>query len=220
MKIDKNEVLRYLGYKNQHISDDLNEKINYLIENAYEIISAKTVWEVFEPEFNDSVALKGTAMQFSGSDIKNHLLGAKKVAVLALTLGINVEREILRYQQTDMVSAVICDAIFDAATESVADEAEAEIAAFAKKEGLFTNYRYSPGYGDFPLDVQGGIISVLNCEKRIGLTVTPCNILLPRKSVTAVIGLFDKEQEKIIHNCQNCNMKDNCKSKRECKKID
>ncbi len=218
MKIDKNEVLRYLGYNNQAISHNLNEKIDFLIENAYKIITPKAVWGVFEPEFGEGIALKGTAVKFFGQDIQKHLFGAKKIAVLAVTLGIAAEREILRYQQTDMVSAVICDSVFDSYIEAAADSTEAEIVDFAKKEGLYTNYRYSPGYGDFPLSVQKEIISALSCQKRIGLTVTESDILLPRKSITAVMGLFGEKQEKSVNRCETCNMKDKCKSKRECVK--
>jgi len=218
MKIDKSEVLRYLGYKNQEISKDLDEKIDYLIENAVKNIKPKCVWGIFEIQFSDKVILKGTALEFEGKDILNHLLGAKKAAVLAVTLGIEAEREILRHQQTDMVSAVVSDAVFDAFIEAAADKAEAEIKELAEKEGLFLNFRYSPGYGDFSLGVQKGIISVLNCTKTIGLTVTESDILLPRKSITAVIGLFEEQKEVKALSCEICNMRDKCTKKRGCNK--
>lgn len=217
MKIDKNEVLRYLGHKGQEYSKEIDIKIDFLIDNAYSVCNPKSIWGVFEPEFSDKVYLKGTNLAFEGKDILKHLQGAKKVAVLAVTLGINAEREILKFQQFDMVSAVIADAVFDAYIESAADGVETEIVSFAKKQGLYPNWRFSPGYGDFPIETQKGIADVLNLSKTIGLTVTESNILIPRKSVTAVIGLFDKEQPRRIGGCENCNMKDKCNNKRECK---
>ncbi|MBQ2897937.1 MAG: methionine synthase [Clostridia bacterium] len=216
MKIDKNEVLRYLGYKNQQISDDLHQKIDFLIQNAAETLKPKAVWDIFQPEFSEKVILKNTCLQFEGQDIFNHLKGAKKVAVMAVTLGIGAERAILKYQHTDMVSTVISDAVFDAFIECVADETEQQIKELAQKEGLYINSRYSPGYGDFPLNTQKMIISALNCEKKIGLTVTESDILVPRKSVTAVIGFFSEIQNKPFYKCLNCNMKDKCKM--ECDK--
>ena len=217
MKIDKNEVLRYLGHKGQEYSREIDIKIDFLIDNAYSACNPKTVWGVFEPEFSDKVYLKGTSLALEGKDIYEHLKGAKKVAVLAATLGIDAEREILKFQQFDMVSAVIADSVFDAYIENVADSGEQEIVNFAKKQGLYTNWRFSPGYGDFPLDIQKGFVDVLNLNKTIGLTVTENNLLIPRKSVTAVIGLFEKPQVRKIGGCKNCNLKDKCKSKRECK---
>lgn len=218
MKIDKNEVLRYLGHRGQEFSKEIDIKIDFLTDNAYSVCSPKSVWGIFEPEFSDKVYLKGTNLAFEGKDIFNHLKGAKKVAVLGATLGINAEREILKFQQFDMVSAVIADAVFDAYIESLADSTEAEIESFAKKQNLYINWRFSPGYGDFPIETQKGISDVLNLSKTIGLTVTESNLLIPRKSVTAVIGLFDEPQPKNIGGCENCSLKDKCKSKRECKK--
>ncbi len=218
MKIDKNEVLRYLGHRGQEYSEEIDIKIDFLIENAYSACNPKSIWGVFEPELSDKVYLKGTSIALEGKDIFNHLKDAKKIAVLAVTLGINAEREILKFQQFDMVSAVISDAVFDAYIESVADSVQDEIENFAKKQNLFINSRFSPGYGDFPLDIQKGIADVLNLGKTIGLTVTESNLLIPRKSVTAVIGLFDEVQQKIKCGCENCNLKDKCKSKRECVK--
>lgn len=217
MRIDKKEVLRYLGHKGHEFSKEIDIKIDFLIENAYSVCNPKSMWGVFEPEFKDKVYLKGTSIAFEGKDIYSHLEGAKKVGVLAVTAGINAEREIMKFQQFDMVSAVIADAVFDAYTESLADDTQQEIVAFATKQKLFTNSRYSPGYGDFPLEAQKDFERLLNLNKTIGLSVTENNLLIPRKSVTAVIGLFDKEQ-KTTSSCEVCSLKDKCKSKRECVK--
>ncbi len=65
--------------------------------------------------------------------------------------------------------------------------------------GSAGNWRFSPGYGDCPLSAQRSIVnSVLNATRLIGLTVTPTSLLIPTKSVTAVIGLFDGE----VHDAQ------------------
>ena len=55
--------------------------------------------------------------------------------------------------------------------------------------------RYSPGYGDLPLELQREIIRVLDCGRTIGITLTESLLMQPSKSVTAVIGM--KEREKV-----------------------
>ena len=150
--------------------------------------------------------------------ISKHLKNAEKVAVMAVTLGIEAERLILKYQHTNMVDAVICDAVLDSIVEKVADDCEEKIKDYARENNLFTNFRFSPGYGDLHLDTQKNLIATLNAEKRIGLTVTDSNILLPRKSVTAVVGLFKEMPLNKPQSCENCNMKDKCNSKKECTK--
>ena len=212
----KSEVLRYLGYKNQEISAELSEKLDFLISDIPKNLTPKMVWEVFEPDFNENISLKNTTLELKGKSIGDHLQNAEKVAVMAVTLGIEAERLILKYQHLNMVDALICDAVLDSLVEKAADDCEEKIKDYAKENNLFTNFRFSPGYGDLPLDTQKTLIATLNAEKRIGITVTESNILLPRKSVTAVVGLFKDKPLNKPHSCENCNMKDKCNSKKEC----
>ncbi len=56
-------------------------------------------------------------------------------------------------------------------------------------QALYLTDRFSPGYGDMPLAQSGQICEVLNTGRSIGLTVSQSGILMPRKSVTAVLGI-------------------------------
>ena len=87
--------------------------------------------------------------------------------------------------------------------------------------------RFSPGYGDFPLSQQAALCAVLNAERRIGLTLTPGGLLLPQKSVTAVIGVSDapaargRDSAEDSHGsgapggCASCSMYAHCSFRRE-----
>lgn len=68
---------------------------------------------------------------------------------------------------------------------------QAQIAEKEAATGLFLKPRYSPGYGDFALESQKEIFARLECAKRIGLTLTDTMLMVPFKSVTAVIGVTD-----------------------------
>ena len=63
-----------------------------------------------------------------------------------------------------------------------------KIKAKAKELGYECKPRFSPGFGDFPLETQRGIIPLLSTEKRIGVILSESCIMSPRKSVTAVIA--------------------------------
>ena len=65
--------------------------------------------------------------------------------------------------------------------------------AEAAARGLRTNFRFSPGFGDLPLAVQPAFLAALDAPRRIGLAATAGNLLVPTKSVTAVVGLFEGE---------------------------
>ena len=61
------------------------------------------------------------------------------------------------------------------------------------KETHVTRPRFSPGYGDFPLEFQKDIFNLLSPNKRIGLTLNNSLLMSPTKSVTAVVGIVDEE---------------------------
>ena len=79
--------------------------------------------------------------------------------------------------------------------------------------------RFSPGYGDMPLSVQGEFLSCINAEKRCGVSVTEGGMLTPIKTITAVFGLekkgaLDENQIKkgcgTEEACSICERKDSC----------
>ena len=107
-----------------------------------------------------------------------------------------------------MTSAVVADSMASAAVEQVCDAAEAEI--MREFAGQYTTWRFSPGYGDFPLEIQGKFLDVLSAPKRIGLNITDGGLMAPCKSVTAVIGVADKEIERKRRGCSVCNMREHC----------
>ena len=79
-----------------------------------------------------------------------------------------------------------------------------------KNEGLFTRPRFSPGYGDLPLDVQSPLLALTDATRRLGVTLSESNLMNPLKSVTAVIGLSDTPQQARIRGCDYCAMRTRC----------
>jgi hypothetical protein len=127
---------------------------------------------------------------------------------MAATLSGFADRYIQTAEITDMAKALIADSLCTAAIEQVCDIAEREIISSLPKENHYT-WRFSAGYGDLPLDIQPLILRILNTEKIIGLTINDSLIMLPRKSVTAFIGISDKPIEQKRKGCAACTM---CKS--------
>jgi cobalamin-dependent methionine synthase I len=73
--------------------------------------------------------------------------------------------------------------------EELVDLVNDEIKKIAEKQGLKTRPRYSPGFGDVPLEIQKDFFRLLPCT-RIGLTLMDTLIMAPEKSVTAFCGLL------------------------------
>lgn len=218
VNIDKNEVLRYLGYRDQKIEKNLDDLIDRCMVEIVETAKPLHVYEVFSIESSEEgIKVLGTNLILKGKAIYNHLKDARKCAIMASTLGIDVDNKIRILGKTDMTKSFILDACATDMIEKVCDSAEDEIKEKAKSEGLKTNFRFSPGYGDLPINIQGEIISILNANRLIGLTTTESSIMIPRKSVTAIIGFLDVDIEvnKKIRTCDSCNLNSTCKFKKD-----
>lgn len=218
MNIDKKEVLRYLGHRNQDIDKELDNLIDICIEEIKKESKPLYVYKIFDTEVTNDKNIKilGTNLVLKGKDIYNHLKDAKKCAIMAATLGVNIDNIIRILGKREMTRSIILDSSATDAIEKVCDEAEEEIKQIAKNEGYITNFRYSPGYGDLSIEIQPEIINVLNANKTIGLTTTESFILIPRKSVTAIIGFLDKDT-KIIkkRGCEGCSIYHTCNYRKE-----
>ena len=189
MIIQRTEVLRYLGYTGKKIDVSTDQFIDECLQEITEIASPKHQTRVYDLEFHpDEIHVQNTTLILRGHDIANHLQHSQKCALMAVTLGIQVDQRIIFYNHTNLTKAVILDACATAYVENVCDQVESQLKAVALESGMHTTFRFSPGYGDLPIEMQNELLRVLNAPITIGLTVTPEHILLPLKSVTAIIG--------------------------------
>ena len=201
-KINKSEVIRYIGYKESSPDEDSLGLINELISLAEKALSPRAIHGIFEIDDNIICGSK---------DISAHLKDAQNYILFAATLGAEAEMQLNLFQKSDMQKAVIFDAVCDAYIERFCDEYCKNLAYQLKEKNLYINNRYSPGYGDFKIEKQKEIVAALQCSKLIGLTLTDSYTLLPRKSVTAVIGVFDRLPTGTSRGCSSCNMQNKCK---------
>nr|QGT51150.1 hypothetical protein Firmicute1046_2260 [uncultured Firmicutes bacterium] len=212
INIDKTEVLRYLGCQGQTADEATERAVEEGISQLFAAAKPRYTYRVFETEILsdcEEVRLNGSGVVLRGKDIVRHLAHSPKCALLGATLGIEADNLIRVAQNTGMLKAVVLDACATDFIEKVCDEAEKEITALAEKEGYQTTFRYSPGYGDLPLEVQPAVCAALDTARRIGVTVSDSLIMIPRKSVTAIIG-FTTETAERPSPCETCTMRETC----------
>ena len=209
-RVDEAEALRYMGRIDQKVDASLESRIRTMIGRCEQVSHPGWVYRVYPVlEDEDGLRLQGTTLVLRGADIRAHLAGARECAVLAVTLGLANERELRRVSLLNGLDGMIFDAASSALVETVADAGNAAIVAEARERGLYAKWRFSPGYGDLPLDLQADIVRVLAADKRLGITVTDACMLIPTKSVTAFVGLFDTPQD-TQRTCANCNFAPYC----------
>ena len=203
--IPMKEVLRYLGHDRQEIDCALEKQIRFCITSVQETSRPRLTYTVLD--VHDGVI---SGLEFGGKDIKNMLSSCLRAIVMAATLGPEAEALLRRTEVLNMADALIMDSAQSTAIENVCDNFEAQMRTTYRSEGLYLTDRFSPGYGDLPLDCQKSIIALLSAEKRIGLTATPGNILVPRKSVTCIIGISDRRQKLERRGCASCTLNQSC----------
>ena len=195
-RVDRAEMLRYLGYGGQQIEPELSQRIELVVERLELDIEPRGVRRVFavdatgvDEQGEPCIRLVGTNVELRGRDIYRHLKDARFAALMACTLGMDAERRLRTTGAQQPLEGAVLDAACSAYVEAAVEQMDQQVKAAAAAHGLAGNWRFSPGYGDWPLEQQPELIRVTKCES-IGITLSESKMLVPRKSVTAIIGLY------------------------------
>lgn len=149
-------------------------------------------------------------LRLDTGDAARHLEGCDRILLMAVTLGPGVETLLRRYTATDVALASAADAAGSVLAEQVADGLERSLRDQLAGQGLYLTGRYSPGYGDWPIQVQSELCRVLDTGRSIGLGVSENSLMAPRKSITAVLGAADHPVTGKLAGCGNCVLRDTC----------
>ena len=181
------QVCRYLGCRGE-VEPALAERIRALTAQAEETAQPRTASRIFPLSFpgGDRLALGPLAVESAA--LRKNLAGCEEVILFAATLGVGVDRLIARSGAGRVSDAAVYQAAGAALIEEVCDQAWEDLRRAGEAEGWHLRPRFSPGYGDFPLSCQRELLTLLRAPETIGLTAGESMLLLPTKSVTAVMG--------------------------------
>ena len=122
---------------------------------------------------------------------KRTRFGESDVIFLCGTIGAEFDAWQRRLSVLSAADALLSQQIGLAAVEKVMDELEErarEEVEGNREEGTGNRLkpRRSPGYGDLPLALSRTILAELDAPRKIGVSITDSNLLVPSKSVTAI----------------------------------
>lgn len=204
--VDRLEVLRYAGVKEP--SPETEALLDDSLQEAEGVFSYAVCYREFPVSFCDGVCDLSFAKTES-KDLFKNLSGSTSVVLFAATVGITLDRLVSRYSKISPARALMLNAIGAERIESLCNAFNQEITKEKKALGLFTTPRFSPGYGDLPLALQKDIFAVLDCPRKIGLTLNESLIMSPTKSVTALIGVTPCDRKNTKDRpCSGCNKAD------------
>ena len=202
------EAMRYLGAGEG--DDALRRQLAAVASELTAALEPRYVYRVFDlARENGDILLAGTGVRLTGATASTMLAQCRRAAMLACTLGSGFDTLLRKEQARDMGRAVMLDACGSAWVESGCNAAAEELRA--RLPGLFLTDRFSPGYGDLPLDIQPAVCAALDAGRRVGIHVSDSFLMNPMKSVTAVIGISDWPQMARVRGCAYCAMAASCR---------
>lgn len=212
--INEKEIFRYLGYGNHEPDPQTRKLAEECIEELMQTAKARSIYREFPLRLSENGQIDGGCFQTDSKKLLKNLGGCGRVLVMAATLGSEVDRRLSRYNRLSVTKAVVMQAAAAALIEAYCNEKCLQWREEYKEKGLYLRPRFSPGYGDFPLSCQQSILDGLEAGKRIGIVLTAGGLMLPSKSVTAVIGVSKLPKLCEVEGCEACDKTD-CLYRRE-----
>ena len=208
--VDAKETRRYAGLR--EAKNFAEERISVACEEAMLLAEPCGTWQEYDYEPRAQIIASGDEkIPLVGKSIGRHLEGCEKIVVMAVTVVERIENEITaKFAADEYTAAVLLDAAATTAVEQIADELEKAVYQVSATRGFAMRHRFSPGYGDWSLTEQKNIVR-LSRATEIGIRLSDSFMLMPRKSVTAVIGLFRKttdETQEVQSGCATCKKND------------
>ncbi|WP_040394578.1 vitamin B12 dependent-methionine synthase activation domain-containing protein [Centipeda periodontii] len=213
--LNMNEILKYLGFRGQELTEEIAAQIRRCTD---EVLAAATPRLTYRHAPLEDGAVLGVT--FAGNDIPRMLEPCEEVVLFGATLGPGVERLMMRYEVVNAADSVIMDACASTAIENICNNFESDMRRTVEAEGRYLTDRFSPGYGDLPISEQPKFFALLDMTRRIGVSLTPTTIMVPRKSVTAIMGIARTPQPHRPPDCEHCLMFRTCpfrKAGRRCR---
>lgn len=226
IKTDKKEIYRYLGYRGSEPDPNVAAAVDQCLDQLQSAVTPRYVFRKFEVEHISGAGEADGAdgadradgsevLRIAGTEIRSRALarnlrGCSQAYLMAATLGMGPDRLITRASVSQMSRAVILQAAAAAMIEAWCDEVNRMIIREASSQGLHCRPRFSPGYGDFSIDHQRDFAQILRLQKEIGLSLTQTLLMMPSKSVTAVIGLSDEKSDCLLQGCEMCGKRKEC----------
>ena len=219
VEIPVKEVQRYMGYHGiVDIAPEMQEKIHKAIEH----LGTQSHPRIISKEYRITVAEKTVTLHAENEDVTfeseglvRNLTGCCGAVLLAATIGPACDMLVRRASITSAADSAVYQAAGAAAIEAFLDDYNDKLKTSYEARGLFLRPRFSPGYGDLKLEHQKDWFRLLDITKQIGIELTDSLLMVPTKSVTAIIGIGIDKSKTGCTGCKGCNRHDTCEFSKE-----
>lgn len=187
--LNRREILRYMGCGGAgETAQGIDALLTECLSEVLPHLSYKVCWRAFPIRETKRDSLDLGFMQTESRDLYRNLRGCDRFVLFAATVGLSPDRLIAKYGRISPAKALFIQAIGAERIESLCDVFCGELEQKYAAEGFTMRPRFSPGYGDFPLEAQKAVFQTLDCPRKIGLSLNDSLLMSPSKSVTAMVG--------------------------------
>ncbi|HHW74454.1 MAG TPA: hypothetical protein GX744_04270 [Firmicutes bacterium] len=159
----------------------------------------------------DRVAFDGGS--FSGPLVARAFAGASSLTLALYTIGPALEQRMDELMGTDMLRAMALDGAGTAALSLVSRLVEARITREVEQGDCRAGMRASPGQEGWPIEQQRILFRIIPAEE-IGVELTGSCLMLPRKSVSFVMGSGEGICADHV-SCDLCSKRGRCRWRKE-----
>ncbi len=214
--IEKQQVLIQIGYDNgDEPSARITSLVNDYIENYHDLIAPSYSYTFCDIKWveGSNIGL-GDSIILRSRIIARLLARCEIVAVFTLTIGSYLEDMVTHLAEEGLVlQATVLDAIGSGITEELANHVENKIKRIANAGNLVISRRFSPGYCDWKVNQQKMVFRAMDNDTG-GVRLTDSNLMIPRKSVSGIIGIgLPGKNIESYNPCLTCKKKE-CPGKR------
>jgi hypothetical protein len=181
--IREKEALRYGGCR--AADEETLKLLRSCIDETEDKLTYNVCYGVFPVNINGGLCNFG-AFSVQSADLAKNLEGCESILLFAATVGVGIDRLISKYGRISPARSVMIDALGAERIEALCDIFCED---YALENKVRLKPRFSPGYGNLPLAVQKDVFSVLDCPRKIGLSLNDSLLMSPAKSVTAFAGI-------------------------------
>jgi hypothetical protein len=136
---------------------------------------------------------------------------AKELAIAVCTIGPRLEKQVTEYtSQGEPLRGMLLDGIGSAAVDSLTEEVCKLIAREASSHGYEASSPVTPGMPGLPITEQWQLLKMVPAGE-IGVSLTSSGIMVPRKSVSLVMGIGPQMPKWTrAEVCARCHLKKTC----------
>ena len=179
--IEAGTVCRYLGARAGALPPELLGQVETICARAETLGVWRAGWLTLPIRVEEACVDAGGLIRLPGKSLAAHLAGCARAVLFCATAGPGFDR-MLSANRLQPARLAIWDAAGTAGIESFCDRC-------CEALGGHQRSRFSPGYGDLPMQSQQEILSVLDARRTLGVGLTQGLLMTPAKSVTAIVGL-------------------------------